>query len=172
MTEQEYYLLRFIDSVRAVSGRKKLQKIVFIMKYIGFPIDFRYSWHYYGPYSSDLALKIDSLVNQNLLEETISIGYGYKISSTGAGSLLQIEKNPANRKTMDFISTWLDDFIAFSQYGASDLEKAASVLFWREWGKSPEASVRTAENLKGKLSSCAIRIIKKAEAFKASRSSI
>ena len=162
MTKQEYFILKFVASVPSIVGRKKLQKLVYLMKFAGVPFEERYFWHYYGPYSADLALQIDTLVNKGLLEEKPSIGFEYQITDTGKNALRQIEKNPANRGVKTHISCWTGDFADFAQARVSDLEKATSVLFWIDWGKSRIDAIRTAEIQKGKLTNGASEIVKKA----------
>jgi uncharacterized protein YwgA len=169
MTNQGYYLLKLIDSVPELEGRKRLQKLMYLMKYAGFPIEVRYSWHYYGPYSADLALQIDSLVDSGLLkEEDMVLGYRYKTSEAGKTALAQVEGYRGNRKIRQFVSAWLDDFKSFSTYKVSDLEKASSVLYWKEWGKREDDAIRTTESLKGKLTACVLKITKDVSRLKAS----
>lgn len=172
MTQQEYFLLKLIDSVPEVAGRKKLQKLIYVMKHIGLPIELRYNWHYYGPYSAELALQIDALVNANLLDEkNISLGYTYKTSKAAKELLSIIELNPENKKAVKLVSSWVEDFRTFSDFSVSALEKATSVLFWKDWGKNNADAIRTTESFKGKLTDAACKIIRTVNHLKAANSS-
>ena len=50
-------------------GRKRFQKIVYILQAKEAPFEENFSYHYYGPYSSDLQLEIDNLVDKGLIKE-------------------------------------------------------------------------------------------------------
>ncbi|GAB6077268.1 YwgA family protein [Desulfurobacterium crinifex] len=52
-----------------IVGRKKLQKLVFVLKSLDIPFTERFKLHYFGPYSSDLQLELDELVLLDVLEE-------------------------------------------------------------------------------------------------------
>ncbi len=39
-----------------VTGRKKLQKMIYIAKKLGFPFQEKFEFHFYGPYSEELSL--------------------------------------------------------------------------------------------------------------------
>jgi len=172
MTKQEYFLLKLIASVPNIVGRKKLQKLVYLIKFAGVPFESSYTWHYYGPYSADLALQIDTLVNKGFLDEMFSIGYTYRITDEGKNLLQRIEENTANRSVVGFLSPWTREFSSLAQFRVSDLEKASSVLFWMDWGKASKEAIRTTEIQKGKLTTCAINITKKVKNLKTADSPI
>lgn len=62
-------LLALVNVNGKIEGRKKFQKLVYILKHIGFNFEEKYRYHYYGPYSSTLQMEIDSLVQSDLLAE-------------------------------------------------------------------------------------------------------
>ncbi|MDD1776842.1 MAG: hypothetical protein LUQ65_01645 [Candidatus Helarchaeota archaeon] len=171
MQLQDFYLLKFISSASKIEGRKRLQKLIYLMKYIGFPIEARFSMHYYGPYSADLAVQIDHLVNRNLIKEDSSIGYSYELTQEGKKILNEVEKNPSNREYVNFISPWTTRFNSFYKERVPDLEIASTILFWIEWGKSNKDAVRTTVNQKGRPNSSAIRIANRAIELKKALSS-
>ncbi len=52
-----------------VHGRKKLQKIAFLLQSFGVPLPQRFFFHFYGPYSDHLANDIQWLVDAGWLRE-------------------------------------------------------------------------------------------------------
>lgn len=53
-----------------LKGRKRLQKVVFLLQEAGCPLDCRYRLHFFGPYSRDVADACDEIVAAGLVEET------------------------------------------------------------------------------------------------------
>ena len=71
-----------------ISGRKKLQKIVYIAKKLSFPFKEKYQFHFYGPYSEELTLRIEELCEMGYLNEVREkragyYQYCYSITETG-----------------------------------------------------------------------------------------
>lgn len=77
MLEDHAKLLRLIQYAGEVTGRKKLQKILYILKKLDFPFREKYEFHFYGPYSEELSLQIEELCNLNLLSEVREDKGGY-----------------------------------------------------------------------------------------------
>jgi len=77
MLEEHAKLLRLIQYAGEVTGRKKLQKILYILKKLDFPFREKYEFHFYGPYSEELSLQIEELCNLNLLSEVREDKGGY-----------------------------------------------------------------------------------------------
>lgn len=69
MLEDHAKVLRILKHAGEVTGRKKLQKMVFILKKLNYPFREKYEFHFYGPYSEELTLQIEELSNLNLVEE-------------------------------------------------------------------------------------------------------
>lgn len=55
-----------------LEGRKRLQKVVYLLQEAGCPLDCRYTLHYFGPYSRDVADRCDEMVAGGLVEESTS----------------------------------------------------------------------------------------------------
>ena len=51
-------------------GRKRLQKVVYFLQEAGCPLNCRYTLHYFGPYSRDVADACDEMVAAGLVVET------------------------------------------------------------------------------------------------------
>ena len=52
-----------------IIGRKKLQKMIYIAKKVAFPFHERFQFHFYGPYSEELTLRVEELCNMGFLNE-------------------------------------------------------------------------------------------------------
>ncbi len=70
-------ILSAIDAAGHITGRKKLQKMIFISKKLQYPFHERFEFHFYGPYSEELTLKIEELRNLGLIEELREKENGY-----------------------------------------------------------------------------------------------
>lgn len=62
-------LIRFFTDANEVIGRKKLQKMIYILKKTGLPFNEKFTFHFYGPYSEELTLRIEELCNLGFLTE-------------------------------------------------------------------------------------------------------
>ena len=75
-------LLELVAVNGKIEGRKKFQKLVYILKQKGFEFKEAYTYYYYGPYSSTLQMEIDFLVESGLLrEEQVGETYEYTLSN-------------------------------------------------------------------------------------------
>ncbi|RFU70869.1 YwgA family protein [Peribacillus saganii] len=70
-------IIHAIFSAGEIVGRKKLQKIIFIAKKISFPFQEKFQFHFYGPYSEELTLRIEELCNMGYLDEVKEKKAGY-----------------------------------------------------------------------------------------------
>lgn len=62
-------ILHAIRTAKEVVGRKKLQKMIYIAKRLSFPYQEKFDFHFYGPYSEELTLQVEELVNMGFLDE-------------------------------------------------------------------------------------------------------
>lgn len=60
-------LLELIQTLEKIEGRKKLQKIVYVLQTQGHPFPQHFGYLHYGPYSSELASEIDALSSGDLI---------------------------------------------------------------------------------------------------------
>ncbi|HJV16317.1 MAG TPA: YwgA family protein [Bacillales bacterium] len=60
-----------------IVGRKRLQKMIYIAKKISFPFQERFQFHFYGPYSEELTLRVEELCNMGFLNEVKEKKGGY-----------------------------------------------------------------------------------------------
>ncbi|GAA0436109.1 YwgA family protein [Lentibacillus halophilus] len=87
-------LMRFFSDAEEVSGRKKLQKMIYILQKWNFPFEEKYQFHFYGPYSEELSLRVEELCNLGFLAEEKEnksnyVQYHYHITGSGRDFLQQ-----------------------------------------------------------------------------------
>lgn len=80
--------MQFITLAVEVTGRKKLQKMIYIAKKMNFPFQEKYQFHMFGPYSEELTLRIEELCNMDFLSETMEdkgsyVQYTYTCTEEG-----------------------------------------------------------------------------------------
>jgi uncharacterized protein YwgA len=146
MIRDEYYILRLIKSASPIRGRKKLQKLFFIMKYMDLPVNDRFFMHYYGPYSADLALQLDEYVKKCLLQEKRDFPeYSYHITEEGKKEVELYEKTMRDPVLISKSKNWERMFKLLSTSNTYQLELASTILYWVDWGKSLEEAMRITE---------------------------
>lgn len=62
-------VVQFVSLAGEVTGRKKLQKMIFIAKKMNFSFQEKYSFHMYGPYSEELTVRVEELCNLGFMTE-------------------------------------------------------------------------------------------------------
>lgn len=117
-------IINAISTAGEISGRKKLQKIVYIAKKLSFPFHEKFQFHFYGPYSEELTLRIEELCDMGYLNEVKEKKAGYYqycYSITEAGrdflSIQEVEMpaletclldmNEQNARFLELVSTVL-----------------------------------------------------------------
>lgn len=99
-----YQLAKLVEWAGTLKARKRLQKVVYLLKEAGCPLDADYTLHHYGPYSSDVAQRVDAMVQAKLLHEEESSNpmrgrsFSYKLSDTARSQLERIGRDPVIRK--------------------------------------------------------------------------
>lgn len=88
MLKEHAKLLLFLKKAGRVTGRKKLQKMIFISKKFNLDFQERFNFHFYGPYSEELHLRIEELSNIGFIEEQKEdkgnyLQYTYQLSEKG-----------------------------------------------------------------------------------------
>lgn len=115
-----------------VTGRKKLQKMVFIAKKMNFPFTEKFEFHFYGPYSEELTLRVEELCNFGFLSEVKEDkgGYSqYRYNITGTGVEF-IEAETVN------IPGLKECLIDMNEQSSRFLELVSTVMFFEELPKS------------------------------------
>ncbi|RKL61652.1 hypothetical protein DXT63_15690 [Thermoanaerobacteraceae bacterium SP2] len=69
MLNDYYSIIELLRIAGEIEGRKKMQKIVYILKSLGVNFIEDFYFHYYGPYSDTLTVKLEELKSMNIIEE-------------------------------------------------------------------------------------------------------
>jgi len=105
-----------------IVGRKKLQKMIYIAKKLSFPFQEKFEFHFYGPYSEELTLRIEELTNLGFVKEVKEkkggyVQYRYTVTDEGHEFLNMyeqelpgldaclIEMNGQNARFLELVST-------------------------------------------------------------------
>jgi hypothetical protein len=88
--------MKVFSSSGEITGRKKLQKMIYIAKKINLPFYEKYDFHFYGPYSEELTLRIEELCNLGFLNEMHEkkggyFQYRYSLTKSGEEFLANYE---------------------------------------------------------------------------------
>lgn len=120
-------ILYAIRSAKEVIGRKKLQKMIYIAKRLSFPYREKFNFHFYGPYSEELTLQVEELVNMGFLDEVKEkkggyFQYRYQLTENGEEFLdLVTQKLPPS---LDFC------LIDMNEKSSRFLELVSTVLYF------------------------------------------
>jgi uncharacterized protein YwgA len=119
-------LMQAISVSGEIIGRKKLQKMIYIAKKVSFPFQERFGFHFYGPYSEELTLRVEELCNMGFLNEVREkkggyFQYRYTLTETGKEFL------SLNEVDMPFLQDCLTDM---NSQNARFLELVSTVLYF------------------------------------------
>ncbi|MEH7501175.1 YwgA family protein [Neobacillus drentensis] len=109
-----------------IIGRKKLQKMIYIAKKVAFPFHERFQFHFYGPYSEELTLRVEELCNMGFLNEVKEkkggyFQYRYTLTEPGKEFL------SLNEVEMPFLQDCLVDM---NDQNARFLELVSTILYF------------------------------------------
>ena len=126
MLKDHAKLMQAIYASGEIVGRKKLQKMIYIAKKIDFPFQERFQFHFYGPYSEELTLRVEELCNMGFLNEVKEKKggyYQYRYTLTDNGK----EFLNLNGVDMPFLQNCLVDM---NEQNARFLELVSTVLYF------------------------------------------
>lgn len=114
-----------------IIGRKKLQKMIYIAKKVAFPFQERFQFHFYGPYSEELTLRVEELCNMGFLNEVKEkkggyFQYRYTLTEPGKEFL------SLNEIEMPFLQDCLEDM---NSQNARFLELVSTILYFDNLAK-------------------------------------
>ena len=126
MLKDHAKIMKAIAASGEIIGRKKLQKMIYIAKKLDFPFHEKYQFHFFGPYSEELTLRVEELCNMGFLNEIKEKKGGYfqyRYSLTESGEeFLQL-----NEVDMPFLPACLADM---NEQNARFLELVSTVLYF------------------------------------------
>ncbi|SFE08587.1 hypothetical protein SAMN05216238_10842 [Lentibacillus persicus] len=137
-------LMQFFAAANKVSGRKKLQKMVYILQKCHVPFEEKYQFHFYGPYSEELSLRIEELCNLGFISEEKEaksnyIQYHYQITEDGNEFLNQFQMDMPD----------MTEQISLLKAKSSRFLELVSTMFYFE-GFPDEAIVKKVHKIKPK----------------------
>lgn len=132
-------LMQFFSVASEVTGRKKLQKMIYILQQCHVPFEEKYRFHIYGPYSEELTLRVEELCNLRFIDEVKEdkgsyYQYHYRIKPSGEEFLNQFSLDMPN------IAGKVD---LLNEKSSRFLELVATMLYFADLPKAEvEAKVR------------------------------
>ncbi len=136
MLKDHAKLMQAILASGEITGRKKLQKMIYIAKKISFPFHERFQFHFYGPYSEELTLRVEELCNMGFLDEVKEkkggyVQYRYTLTDTGKEFL------SLNNVDMPYLD---DCFVDMNGQNARFLELVSTILYFDNLPKEEVAN--------------------------------
>lgn len=136
MLKDHAKLMQAIKVSGEIIGRKKLQKMIYIAKKVEFPFQEKFQFHFYGPYSEELTLRVEELCNMGFLNEIKEKKGGYfqyRYTLTDSGK----EFLSLNETEMPFLQDCLCDM---NDQNARFLELVSTVLYFDNLAKEEVAN--------------------------------
>lgn len=147
MIEEHAKIVQFIGAANGITGRKKLQKMIYIAKKLQYPYKEKYEFHFYGPYSEELTLRIEELCNMGFLQEERQdkgsyVQYKYQMTNAGEHFTQMAQVPEATRDLVECINQMKDKSSRF-------LELVSTLLYFDYLPK--EEQIEKLHVVKGKL---------------------
>ncbi|MEH7343250.1 YwgA family protein [Bacillus sp. JJ1532] len=132
MLKDHAKIIHAIAASEEIIGRKRLQKMVYIAKKLEFPFQERFQFHFYGPYSEELTLRVEELCNMGFLNEVKEKKggyYQYRYTLTENGKeFLSLNEEVAMPNLQDCLTD-------MNSQNARFLELVSTVLFFENLPK-------------------------------------
>ncbi len=132
MLTEHAKIMKAFSEAGEIIGRKKLQKMIYIAKKVNFPFYEKYDFHFYGPYSEELTLRVEELCNLGFLNEVKEkkggyFQYRYTLTETGEQFLshYQLEDLPPLKECI----------MDLNEQNARFLELVSTVLYFEGLAK-------------------------------------
>lgn len=131
MLDNHAKLMQFFSEAEEVTGRKKLQKMIYILQSLGVPFEEKFQFHFYGPYSEELSLRIEELCNLGFIHERKEVKsnyfqYHYSLTKDGTAFLQQFSTNLPDCTKM---------ITRLQEKSSRFLELVSTMLYFRELPK-------------------------------------
>jgi uncharacterized protein YwgA len=136
-----------VDWAGTLDTRKRMQKVVYLLKVAGCPLEADYTLHHYGPYSQDVARLTDEMVRTNLLEERsetspFGVRYSYRLPEATKRKLLDYEQSPQSQEFLRCMSPYEERAKILINAELKNLEMAATLVYFRrqdgDWSLAAE----------------------------------
>ncbi len=135
---------------------ERMQKMIFLLKAAGCPLDADYDLHHYGPYSQDVARLTDEMVREKLLCETTEARpygeqYSYVLSDEASRQISAYESSSRGAGPAKEMAACESLARKLEQTDLKELEIASTIVFFREQGDDWTAAVEKTRNFKNLL---------------------
>jgi len=110
-------------------GRTHIQKIPYMLKAVGIPINFSYQLHFYGPYSENLAFAIDDLLADDIIIDSSNNPRcsNFKLSKESETLLSKYDGDIEPYK--ERINNIFKIFNSFTTFSTNDLEAITTLYY-------------------------------------------
>ncbi len=146
-----YQLAKLIQMAGGLRSRKRIQKTAHLLQCAGCDFGLDYRLHYYGPYSSTLAERLDLLSRNGILvesEQATEVGtqYNYELDSHALAGLEAYEATPDGASAKAEMEPFLGLLGELNQTKPRVLELASTIAAFYEPDHDWDAAqVRAAE---------------------------
>lgn len=138
MSDNFSKIISLLAISQKIEGRKKLQKMVFILQQLGIEFDEKFSYHFYGPYSSELQFEIEYLTERDIINEERTNPYIYK-PNIESGKPIKLDSSVEGFKEV---------IEHLNQQPAKLLEAVATIFYLVDYGYEDEEAFKKLEILK------------------------
>ncbi|WP_158737073.1 YwgA family protein [Alteribacillus sp. YIM 98480] len=127
-------IMTLLNDAEVIVGRKKLQKIVYIGKKMNLPLQEKYTFHMYGPYSEELTLRVEELCSLGFVTELKEkksgyYQYRYKVTDDGKTFLEKFPMDWPEEEALGLVKKLNDHSSKF-------LELVSTMLYFDELSKA------------------------------------
>jgi hypothetical protein len=148
-----YQLAKVIQMAGGLKSRKRIQKTVHLLQAAGCDFDLEYRLHYYGPYSSALAERLDVMSSKGILlesEQPTEVGtqYNYELRPELLESLESYEKTTEGGPAKAGIERFRGLLAKLREARPRVLELASTITFFYETGGDWELAQKQAADFK------------------------
>ena len=148
-----YQLAKIVQWAGTLRSRKRMQKMIFLLKAAGCPLDADYDLHHYGPYSQDVARLTDEMVREKLLCETTEARpygeqYSYVLSDEASRQISAYESSSRGAGPAKEMAAFESLARKLEQTDLKELEVASTIVFFLKQGDDWTAAVEKTRNFK------------------------
>ena len=148
-----YQLAKLVSWAETVKGRKRLQKVVFLLQAAGCDLDAEFFLHHYGPYSQDVAQLTDEMTRLKLLIENSDHSgpyeqFTYYLSEDSTLQLEKLDKSQDTKYPTDPINNFESQAKRFFSADLRELEYGATILYFKQQGMDWEIAAQKAVDFK------------------------
>ena len=128
-----YQLAKLIFLSGGIESRKRIQKTVHLLQAAGAEFELAFRLHHYGPYSAELAEKLDWMAENKILLETTNqthVGkqYAYQLSEQAREKMQSFEATEAGQTAAAGIERFREQLFRLKQTGPRVLELASTLV--------------------------------------------